>query len=144
MREYMKNLGSVMMMVAFANMLVTSESIKKFMSLATGFILISTAISIIPGDLKEFKFSFPEYVLGEKEIKEAEDNYRKSVLDAHSKNLEKEIEEKFSHGSSAKVTIDSDGNISGITLRIKGDESRAISFIVNELKFPRERIKIKK
>ena len=133
-----------MMMVAFANMLISSESIKKFMSLATGFILIATAISIIPGKVEDFGFSLPEYSLGEKEIKEAEDSYRKSVMEAHSKNLENAINEKFSHGSSARVSVDTNGNITGITLRIKGDESRAISFIVNELKFPRERIKIKK
>ena len=43
-------------MTAFANMLVPEGNIKKYVSLATGFMIIITAISILPGGIDEFTF----------------------------------------------------------------------------------------
>lgn len=142
MHEYMKNLGAVMMMTALSNMLIPEGAIKKFASLATGFMLISAAIAVVPGTVSDFSFSSPAYTFDEKKLEEAEAKYRKQVIENHQKNLEGLIENRFLHKSSARVETDINGNITNITLRIRGDESKAILYIVNELKFPRERIKI--
>lgn len=142
MREYMKNLGTIMMMIALSNMLIPQGGIKKFASLATGFMLITAAIAIVPENVSDFSFSSPAYTFDEKKMEQAEERYREQVIKNHTENMEKLISEKFVHPSRAEVITDFNGNITKITLYIKGDESRAVSYIVNELKFPRERINI--
>ena len=140
MREYMKNLGTIMMMIALSNMLIPEGEIKKFASLATGFMLITAAVAVVPKDVSEFSFSSPAYTFDEKRMEEAEERYREQVMENHRENIRGLIEEKFVHQSRAEVETDREGNIEKITLYLRGDESRAISYIVNELRFPRERI----
>ena len=140
MREYMKNLGTIMMMIALSNMLIPEGGIKKFASLATGFMLITAAVAVVPKDVSEFSFSLPAYTFDEKRMEEAEERYREQVMENHRENIRGLIEEKFVHQSRAEVETDREGNIEKITLYLCGDESRAISYIVNELRFPRERI----
>ena len=142
MREYMKNLGTIMMMIALSNMLIPEGGIKKFASLATGFMLITAAVAFVPKDVSEFSFSSPAYTFDEKRMEEAEERYREQVIENHRQNLRGLIEEKFVHQSRADVETDREGNIKKITLYLCGDESQAISYIVNELRFPRERISI--
>lgn len=142
MREYMKNLGTIMMMIALSNMLIPEGGIKKFASLATGFMLITAAVAVVPKNVSEFSFSSPAYTFDEKRMEEAEEKYRQQVMENHRENLENLIEENFVHSSKAQVEIDREGNITKVTLYVCGDESRAISYIVNELKFPRERITV--
>ena len=142
MREYMKNLGTIMMMIALSNMLIPEGGIKKFASLATGFMLITAAVAFVPKDVSEFSFSSPAYTFDEKRMEEAEERYREQVIENHRENLRGLIEEKFVHQSRADVETDTEGNIEKITLYLRGDESQAISYIVNELRFPRERISI--
>ena len=142
MREYMKNLGTIMMMIALSNMLIPEGGIKKFASLATGFMLITAAVAFVPKDVSEFSFSSPAYTFDEKRMEEAEERYREQVIENHRENLRGLIEEKFVHQSRADVETDREGNIKKITLYLRGDESQAISYIVNELRFPRERISI--
>ncbi len=142
MREYMKNLGTIMMMIALSNMLIPEGGIKKFASLAMGFMLITAAIAIVPKNVSEFSFSSPAYTFDEKRMEEAEERYRQQVMENHRENLRRLIEENFVHSSKAQVETDIEGNIKKVTLYIRGDESRAITYIVNELNFPRERISI--
>lgn len=142
MREYMKNLGTIMMMIALSNMLIPEGGIKKFASLATGFMLITAAVAVVPKNAMEFSFSSPAYTFDEKRMEEAEERYRQQVIENHRENIEGLIEEKFIHSSKAQVETDREGNITKVTLYLCGDESRAISYIVNELSFPRERIRI--
>ena len=142
MREYMKNLGTIMMMIALSNMLIPEGSIKKFASLATGFMLITAAVAVVPKDISEFSFSSPAYTFDEKRREEAEERYREQVIENHRANIENLIAEKFIHSSKAQVETDREGNITKVTLYVCGDESRAISYIVNELSFPRERINV--
>ena len=142
MREYMKNLGTIMMMIALSNMLIPEGGIKKFASLATGFMLITAAVAVVPKNVSEFSFSSPAYTFDEKKMEEAEEKYREQVIENHRENIEGLISEKFIHSSKAQVETDQEGNITKVTLYVSGDESKAISYIVNELKFPRERISL--
>lgn len=142
MREYMKNLGTIMMMIALSNMLIPKGGIKKFATLATGFMLITAAVAVVPKNVSEFSFSSPAYTFDEKRVEEAEERYREQVMENHRENIEKLISENFVHPSKAQVETDGEGNITKVTLYVHGDESRAISYIVNELSFPRERITI--
>lgn len=142
MREYMKNLGTIMMMIALSNMLIHEGGIKKFASLATGFMLITAAVAVVPKNVSEFSFSSPAYTFDEKRMEEAEERYRQQVMENHRENIEKLISENFVHPSKVQVETDGEGNITKVTLYVRGDESRAISYIVNELSFPRERISL--
>ena len=56
--------------------------------------------------------------------------------------LERKIEEKMKYGSDAYVEVSSEGNIISVSLRLSGDESVAIAYIIDTLKVPRERIKL--
>lgn len=143
MREYMTTLGCVLIMTAFAKMLVPEGSIKKYVSLAMGFILISTALSILPG--KSWKINFPvdSFSADDGEIAKMEAEYRAAVIKEHKKNIEKKIEEQMEHGSEAFAEISEDGEIISVTLLLKGDESKAVLFITEQLGVKRERIKIK-
>ena len=79
MREYMTTLGCVLIMTAFAKMLVPEGSIKKYVSLAMGFILISTALSILPGKSWEINFPVDSFSADDGEIAKMEAEYRAAV-----------------------------------------------------------------
>ncbi len=143
MREYMTSLGCVLMITAFSKMLLPEGGIKKYMSLALGFILISTALTLFPGKIGEISFPADSFRVDEGEITKMEADYRAKVITEHRNNLQKKIEEQMQHGSKAFVEVSPEGGIISVTLRIKGDESKAIAYIVEELGVERERIKIK-
>ena len=143
MREYMTSLGCVLMITAFSKMLLPEGGIKKYMSLALGFILISTALTLFPGKIGEISFPADSFRVDEDEITKMEADYRAKVITEHRNNLQKKIEEQMQHGSKAFVEVSPEGEIISVTLRIKGDESKAISYIVENLGIERERIKIK-
>ena len=143
MREYMTTLGCILIMTAFAKMLVPEGSIKKYVSLALGFILISTALSLLPGEIGEISFPADSFKADDEEIAKMEAKYRASVIKEHKKNIEKKIEEQMKHGSKAYAEVSEDGEIISVTLLLKGDESNAVLYITEELGVKRERIKIK-
>lgn len=142
MREYMTALGSVLIITAFAKMLVPEGSIKKYVSLATGFMIISTALSILPG-VGEISFSEDSFGFNDDEITKIEAEYKAEVIKEHRKNLSGKIEAQMKHGSKAFAEVSPDGQILSVTLVLKGDESKALQYIVEELGVERERIKIK-
>jgi len=143
MREYMTALGSVLIITAFAKMLVPEGSIKKYVSLATGFMIISTALSILPGKLGDISFSGDSFSFNDDEIAKIEAEYRAEVIKEHRKNLSGKIEAQMKHGSKAFAEVSPDGQILSVTLVLKGDESKALQYVVEELGVERERIKIK-
>ncbi len=143
MREYMTALGSVLIITAFAKMLVPEGSIKKYVSLATGFMIISTALSILPGKLGDISFSEDSFSFNDEEITKIEAQYKAEVIKEHRKNLSEKIEAQMKHGSKAFAEVSPDGQIISVTLVLKGDESKALQYIVEELGVERERIKIK-
>lgn len=143
MREYMVSLGCVLMIIAFSKMLLTEGGLKKYVSLATGFILISTILTLFPGKIGEISFSAESFQVDEEEISAMEATYQAKVITEHRENLQKKIEEQMTHGSKAFVEVSPEGEILSVTLRLQGDESKAINYIVQELGVDRERIKIK-
>ncbi len=143
MREYMTALGSVLIITAFAKMLVPEGSIKKYVSLATGFMIISTALSILPGKLGDISFSDDSFSFNDEEITKIEARYKAEVIKEHRKNLSEKIEAQMKHGSKAFAEVSPDGQIISVTFVLKGDESKAMQYVVEELGVERERIKIK-
>ena len=131
------------MITAFAKIIVPEGDIKKYMTLALGFILISTALTIMPGQMREISFQTDSFRLDEKEVARMEADYRAKVIKEHKKILQQKIEEQMKYGSRAFVEVSPEGEVLSVTLRIKGDESKAILYIVEELGVTRERIKIK-
>ena len=140
MREYIVSIGAVMTLASFSQMILPDGSIKKFVSLALGFMIILAVVS--PGNIEFPEFRFEEGTFYYEENSEEMALYKAEVLKKHRENLKEIIEKKFKHGSKAFVEVDADGEIIGVTLNCKGDESSAVAFIVNELKLERERIKI--
>ncbi len=143
MREYMISLGSVIMMISVANILIPVGSIKKFTSLAMGFMVISAVVSPIGTTIKEFEFSKEAFMLDTQAIEDAEKKYREEVLERHSINLANKIKENIRHGSAVYASVDEEGNLTEVTIEAKGDESLAVAYIVETLKLPRERINLK-
>ncbi len=141
MREYMIALGSVMMMVSISGILIPEGGIKKFASLAMGFMIITVAVFPLGKGEEIFKFSPESFGVHEKKIKEAQSLYEKNVLEKHKQNLEEMIKVHIKHGSGVEVSVTSEGEVENITLTLKGDESRGVNYIVNTLNIPRERIK---
>lgn len=142
MREYMITLGSVMMMVSISGILMPEGGIKKFASLAMGFMVITVAVFPLGGDGEFFKFTPENFGVDEKVLIEAESLYEQKVLAQHRENLEKMIAAHMKHGSRAEVSVREDGKIDSVTLYLKGDESAGVNYIVNTLNLPRERIKL--
>lgn len=142
MRDYMIALGTVMMLTALSNMLLPEGSIKKFATLAMGFMLICAVTSPLPNLIKEVNLDAESFEYDEADIQKAEATYRAQVIKKHRENLNALIEEKMVHGSKAYVETSENGDIISVTIRLKGDESRAVAYIVDELLVPRERIKL--
>lgn len=143
MKEYMTTLGTVLMLIAFANMIIPEGNIKKYVSLAMGFLVITAALSVLPTKLSDFSFSPESFELSEKDIAAAQAESRAQALKLHKENLKSAIESHMKHGSKAYVEVTENGEIISITLSLKGDESGAVIYITETLKVPRERIKIK-
>ncbi len=138
MKEYIISLGCVMTLSALAQMLMPEGSIKKFASLAIGFMIVATVLSPIPFNIKDLNFKSENTEI---DFSSAEATYRAEVIMRHRENLNEKINAQMVHGSKAFVETDNDGNITSVTLRLSGDESKAVLYITNELKVPRERIK---
>ncbi len=142
MREYIITLGSVMMMVSVSGILIPDGGIKKIASLAMGFMIITVAVFPLGKDGEIFKFTPDDFGIREENLKEAESLYEKNVLAEHEKNLEEMIKVHIKHNSGVEVSVMSNGDVEGIKLYLKGDESIAVNYIVNTLNIPRERIKL--
>lgn len=142
MKEYMLNLGSVMMLMALSKLILPEGGIKKFATLAMGFMLITAALAPLPSSFDEISFDSESFEINDADIEKSEAQYRAQVLKTHRENLERMIEENIIHGSKVSVEVTQNGEIISVTLVLKGDESRAVNYIVNTLGVPRERIKI--
>jgi|GEM_PF-1656681 len=142
MREYIISLGSVMMLIAFSNILLPEGSIKKFASLAMGFMLISTAIAPLPSRLEDIKIDAQSFEIDEEDIAAAQAQYKAQILKRQREILADKISEHIKHGSKVYVQTSPDGEIISVTLSLKGDESSAVAYITDTLKVPRERIKL--
>ena len=85
----MTSLGTVLMLIAFANMIVPEGNIKKYVSLAMGFMIITAALSVLPSKWEEIQFSSESFELSSDEIASAQAQYRAQVIKMHRENLEK-------------------------------------------------------
>lgn len=142
MREYVTTLGSVMMMVSIAGILIPGGGIKKIASLAMGFMVITVAVHPLEKGRKIFEFDTDNFEILDTSLTDAETLYEENVLSQHEKNLEDMIAAHLKYKSTVDVTVNETGEIDSVTLNLKGDESRAVSYIVETLRFPRERIKL--
>lgn len=143
MKDYMTSLGVVLMLSALSNMLIPEGSIKKYASLAMGFMLITAALSFIPTGSQMPVFTEDTFAISEEEIAASEAQYRAEVLKRHRENLEKTIEEKLKYGGRANVEVSPEGEVISVALTVFGDESGAVAYIVENLGISRERISLK-
>lgn len=142
MREYMISLGSVLMLVALSEILLPPGGIKRFASLAMGFMLISTAVAPLPASIEDIKLEADAFRIDEEELARSNAVYRAEVLKKHRENLAAKIKEHIKHGSEVYVETTPEGEITRVSLHLKGDESAAVIYITGELGVPRERIKL--
>lgn len=140
MREYMTNLGTVLMITSLSSLILPEGGIKKFAALAMGFLLISAALSFLPLGGGEFSFSASSFEINEEELALSEAKYKAQVLKEHRKNLEQIIDKEMKHGSKSYVEVSPEGEILSVTIKLKGDESAAVAYVTKTLKVPRERI----
>ena len=137
MREYIISVGSVMTLVSFALLLIPEGGVKKFASLAAGFMIISAILEPNFGETDISKLNVKSYEI---DVSKEEALYKAEGIKRHQENLKKTIEKEMKHNSEAYVETDSDGNITKVSLRCGGDESHAVLYIVETLGVPRERI----
>lgn len=142
MKEYMTDLGVVLMLISLAGMLIPEGSIKKYASLAMGFMLIVATLSILPDGKGKINLTAENFSISEEEIASSQANFRAEVIKKHRENLKGKIEEHMLHGSKAFVEVSPDGEVISVTLLLRGDESRAILYIVENLGIGREKIKL--
>ena len=142
MREYMFSLGTVLMLIAFANMIIPEGNIKKYVSLATGFMIISTTLSILPGTMGEISFPLQTFEIDSEEIAQIEAQSRAGIIKEHRENIARQIETQM-NGGKAYVEVTEQGEITSVTLVSSKDESRAVLYIIENFRLERERIKIK-
>lgn len=142
MREYMTNLGTVLMMIAVAEILMPAGSIKKFASLAMGFMVITAVVFPLDSVLTMPDFDAQSFVEEEQSADSIRAQLRAEGLKKVEESLAAKINEKIKHGSKVYVRVANDGTLTGVTINLNGDESRAVDYIVNTLKLPRERIKL--
>ncbi len=143
MKEYMTALGVILMLISFSNMLIPEGSIKKYTSLAMGFILICSALSFIPDGENASFFDIKPISFSEEEIKSGEALYKSEVIKKHRENLENTVKERLKHGGRVSVEVTEEGEVSSVTMWIRGDESGAIGYIVENFGITREDIKLK-
>ena len=143
MKEYMTTLGTILMLISFSNMLIPEGSIKKYTSLAMGFILICSALSFIPADKDKAFFDIEPFSFSEDEIENSEALFRAEVIKKHRENLENTVKEKLKHGGRVYVEVTPQGEVISVTLWIRGDESAAVSYIIENFGISREEIKLK-
>lgn len=142
MREYMISLGSIMMIIAFANLLIPEGGMKKFASLAMGFMLISTLIAPLPSKIEDLNFDAMDFEINDSDIATAQAQYKARILKKQRQLIEEKIKEHINYNSEVYVENSPDGEIINITLKLKGDESSAVAYITGTLEVPRERIKL--
>ena len=138
MKDYIISVGTVMMLISFSQIVLPEGGLKRFASLATGFMIICAVIAPLNGG-KAFDFSEITVENGASENKVDDALYRAEVLRHHRENLEKQIESRMQSGS-VHVEVDNDGNLIRVTLRSDCDESKAVLYITSQLGLPRERI----
>ena len=139
MRDYIISLGVVMTLGSLMQLLMPEGSVKRFASLSIGFMIMSAVFSPIPFNVENLNFKTDGTEL---DFSSAEATYRAEVIVRHKENLNEKINAQMIHNSKAFVQTDNDGNITSVTIHVRGDESKAVLYIINELKVPRERIKI--
>lgn len=138
MRDYIISVGSVMTLISFALMLIPEGGIKKFASMAAGFMIISTILQF-PNEKIDFTGLNMEKI--EADYSEAEAIYEAEVIKRHKENLKAAIEKEMKSGK-CFVETDNNGNITRVTLRATEDESEALRYVVETLGVPRERVKV--
>lgn len=138
MRDYIISVGSVMTLISFALMLIPEGGIKKFASMAAGFMIIST---ILQFPNKKIDFTGLNMEKIEADYSEAEAIYEAEVIKRHKENLKAAIEKEMKSGK-CFVETDNNGNITRVTLRATEDESEALRYVVETLGVPRERVKV--
>ena len=138
MRDYIISVGSVMTLISFALMLIPEGGIKKFASMAAGFMIISTILQF-PNEKIDFTGLNMEKI--EADYSEAEAIYEAEIIKRHKENLKAAIEKEMKSGK-CFVETDNNGNITRVTLRATEDESEALRYVVETLGVPRERVKV--
>jgi hypothetical protein len=138
MRDYIISVGSVMTLISFALMLIPEGGIKKFASMAAGFMIISTILQF-PNEKIDFTGLNMEKI--EADYSEAEAIYEAEVIKRHKENIKAAIEKEMKSGK-CFVETDNNGNITRVTLRATEDESEALRYVVETLGVPRERVKV--
>ena len=139
----MVSLGVVLMLISFSNMIIPDGGIKKYSSLAMGFMLICSALSFLPTSADEVVFDIKSYSVSEKDVAVAEAEYRAQVIKKHRENLEKRIKEKMKGKGHVSVEVAPDGEIISVNMTVSEDESVAVKYIVEDLGVSRERIRLK-
>ena len=136
MYDYIRSLGAAVILSALVDLLAPEGSFKKYCRLACGFVVIAVMLRPLTSG-----FSFGGLGLETPDAAAVEAQARARILVEHRANLEAITEARFP-GSRAYVEVDSDGNVTALTVTGAEDPGAVLDYAENELKLEEGSVKI--
>ena len=128
MNSVLTSIAGAIFISVVCEMIMPEGSVKKYVRLAIGFMMISVIISPFTKgiELPELDFEI-EAGFSKEELEARNDAY---ILDIHRKNIEKRAEEMCGEGAKAYAEVFSDGTVHSVRIEAEGD----ISYMLPEIK----------
>lgn len=120
-KEFIIKVISLAFLCIVSDMLMPEGTMKKYLSLTFGFMMMCTLIMPITRviDTEPFEFSF-EGEISNEEINAKSDAY---ILKLHEENVRKYVIDAFGEGTDAFVELYSDGSIKSVVVYTKKDDA---------------------
>ncbi len=136
MKEYINSLGAAVILSALIDLISPEGDFKKYCRMVCGFMVIAVMLSPVTHE-----FSLENTGGQAPDLDAAEAQARARVLTEHKRNLEAVLEERFPPAK-AYVEVDSEGNVTSVTLDGAPDRDAALEFIEREFGVGEREIKI--
>lgn len=113
-KEFMTGVISLAFLCTISNMLMPEGTLKKYLSLTFGFMMIATLIMpmVKIKDCEPFEFSF-DYDMNSEEINAKSDAY---ILELHEENIRKHIKELFGENAEVFIELYADGRVKSVDI----------------------------
>lgn len=127
-KEFITSVVSLSFLAVVSDMLMPEGTMKKYLSLTFGFMMMCALIAPITktSEIELFEFSFDSEITND-EIQAKSDAY---ILKLHEENIRKYIVETFGEGTEAFVQLYADGRVKGVTIYTQNQDLH----LLNEMK----------
>ena len=136
MYDYIRSLGSAVVLSALIDLLSPEGSFKKYCRLVCGFVIMAVMLSPVTSGFSLDGLNGPSL-----DTKAAEAQARARVLTEHKSNLEAITEARFP-GVRAYIEVDSDGGVTSLTVEGAEDPAAVLEYAVGELNLGEDSVRI--